>query len=837
MLAPTLPPIASAAAEGDGATTMVFIIGQSTYTVNGAVTQMDVSPTVIEARTMLPIRFVAEPLGAAVAWDGDAQKVTIRLDTTKLELWIGQSNAVVNGVTKPIDPENPNVKPLLLNDRTMLPIRFVTESLGCEVGWEEAAQRVTITKVAGGAPAPETNEASKGDENKDGPGGESEAPPSETEPPETNEASKGDENEGGPEGESEIPPSEPEPPEASAPKLRDFSALISADRLNVDLNRFIPIYDINEPAGPEPTPPPNAPKAPTNLAIVSNSSQQKPKLTWKDNATDETGYYIGRRQVTSVGMIGRKTFDLPKDSTSYIDTEAAAGATYTYTVYAVNGEVKSAGVSAGVKAYKAGEGNVTSDNETTNKGIAFLGRGYDTVNGAYALPVTDKGMKQPVLDWKKMVEFREIRKDPYVGEDIYSEVIEKSAYDYCKEVTNSVKVSGSYAGFSASVETNFGKTSKTSNNKYLATKTRVARLYEYTIASPFSFDWSAYLLPSAQRAINNTEPGQNITPAQVLDTYGTHVITSMHVGGRMDFNCSIESESTSSFSTFSASVKASYSCGIGGASGQYTNEQKEAINKFNSKAKINVIFYGGLGDMNVMTENEAINAQNNWRNSVTNNPTFVDFGGLQLKPIWELCSDQKRSNEIKAEFTKRANAVPGLFPEPRYITGIQFPTVNSYTGYESAGGIDINPKGNGTYLFYLYGENENMAYTDIFVKYYSHSPDIPAVVKNAIDPSSAWKTSNNSSTIADYWRRGGNLRAGAKKGEVLFFVTRDTSKKPIKRIEVMVDPKEPDWDKLAKDEPGWEYVMLQNEKMPAKKPFDFRKDLKGDYIYIRFMRE
>ena len=161
-------PFMSAAAP-DGTITLTFIIDNNTYTVNGVMTVMDVSPTVIEGRTMLPIRFVAEPLGAAVSWDEATSKVTVQLMDTKLELWIGQGNALINGKSTPIDPNNPNVRPITLNDRTMLPIRFVTENLGCDVGWDEAAQRVTVTKgIDGTAVIPAKQPEADADETDDG---------------------------------------------------------------------------------------------------------------------------------------------------------------------------------------------------------------------------------------------------------------------------------------------------------------------------------------------------------------------------------------------------------------------------------------------------------------------------------------------------------------------------------------------------------------------------------------------------------------------------------------------------------------------------------------------
>lgn len=128
-------------------TVMVFILDNNTYTANGELIVMDVSPSIIEGRTMLPIRYAAAPLGADVSWDNETRKVTVSLGETKMELWIGQSNALVNGSTVPIDPDNVNVKPLIINGRTMLPLRFVTEALGCDVQWDAVTKKVTITKT------------------------------------------------------------------------------------------------------------------------------------------------------------------------------------------------------------------------------------------------------------------------------------------------------------------------------------------------------------------------------------------------------------------------------------------------------------------------------------------------------------------------------------------------------------------------------------------------------------------------------------------------------------------------------------------------------------------
>ena len=60
-------------------------------------------------------------------------------------LAIGTPNAYANGAKTMVDPENPEVQPIVKDDRTLVPVRFIAESFGAEVGWDEATQTVTIT--------------------------------------------------------------------------------------------------------------------------------------------------------------------------------------------------------------------------------------------------------------------------------------------------------------------------------------------------------------------------------------------------------------------------------------------------------------------------------------------------------------------------------------------------------------------------------------------------------------------------------------------------------------------------------------------------------------------
>ncbi|MBC7194999.1 MAG: fibronectin type III domain-containing protein, partial [Caldisericia bacterium] len=126
-------------------TTMIFQINNEIMYLDNNPINMEVSPQIIENRTYLPIRYILEPLGANLSWDSDEKKVTIIFNDTLIELWIGKNIAKVNGYYKLIDPENPKVVPMIIQGRTMLPVRFVAENLGCKVEWNPIYQSITIT--------------------------------------------------------------------------------------------------------------------------------------------------------------------------------------------------------------------------------------------------------------------------------------------------------------------------------------------------------------------------------------------------------------------------------------------------------------------------------------------------------------------------------------------------------------------------------------------------------------------------------------------------------------------------------------------------------------------
>lgn len=124
---------------------MKFYIGSTDYYLNGSLKSMDTPPIIMETRTVLPIRFVADGLGATVQWEPTTRKVTITGSKT-IEMWIDNPVAKVDGVDTFIDPNNTNVKPVIVMPagRTMIPLRFIAENLGCSVDWNPNLSEVLI---------------------------------------------------------------------------------------------------------------------------------------------------------------------------------------------------------------------------------------------------------------------------------------------------------------------------------------------------------------------------------------------------------------------------------------------------------------------------------------------------------------------------------------------------------------------------------------------------------------------------------------------------------------------------------------------------------------------
>jgi len=107
---------------------------------------MDVTPTVYQGRTILPIRYVVEGLGGKLVFEANTKKITITMREITILMQLNVATATVNGKVVQIDPANAEVKPMVVPPgRTLVPLRFVAENLGCKVDWNANEKKITIT--------------------------------------------------------------------------------------------------------------------------------------------------------------------------------------------------------------------------------------------------------------------------------------------------------------------------------------------------------------------------------------------------------------------------------------------------------------------------------------------------------------------------------------------------------------------------------------------------------------------------------------------------------------------------------------------------------------------
>ncbi len=112
--------------------TIKLQIGSRIVNVDNEAVIYDAAPVIRNDRTLVPIRIITEALGGKVDWNGAAKEVTLSINDKEIKMTIGKTL------------EKYGVAPVIIDGRTFVPVRFVADELGAEVAWDEATKTVTI---------------------------------------------------------------------------------------------------------------------------------------------------------------------------------------------------------------------------------------------------------------------------------------------------------------------------------------------------------------------------------------------------------------------------------------------------------------------------------------------------------------------------------------------------------------------------------------------------------------------------------------------------------------------------------------------------------------------
>ncbi|OWZ84957.1 hypothetical protein CDO51_00700 [Natranaerobius trueperi] len=107
--------------------------------VKGGHLTLDVPPVVDNGRTLIPIKALGDALGAQISYGGPDEPIKINKLHNEIQIYLDSNTSYLNG-----EPINLGTKPMIINERTMIPIREVAEVLGTKVYWNEDSRTVII---------------------------------------------------------------------------------------------------------------------------------------------------------------------------------------------------------------------------------------------------------------------------------------------------------------------------------------------------------------------------------------------------------------------------------------------------------------------------------------------------------------------------------------------------------------------------------------------------------------------------------------------------------------------------------------------------------------------
>jgi len=114
-------------------------VGSKTIKINGKEEAIDVAPVIIDSRTYVPIRFIVDAMGGDVQWEPNEKRVTVIRGSQMIEMRAAKKELTVNGKLIVSD-----AAPVIRNDRTLVPLRLLSEQFGWKVDWNAENKEVTL---------------------------------------------------------------------------------------------------------------------------------------------------------------------------------------------------------------------------------------------------------------------------------------------------------------------------------------------------------------------------------------------------------------------------------------------------------------------------------------------------------------------------------------------------------------------------------------------------------------------------------------------------------------------------------------------------------------------
>jgi hypothetical protein len=389
----------------------------------------------------------------------------------------------------------------------------------------------------------------------------------------------------------------------------------------------------------------------------------------------------------------------------------------------------------------------------------------------------------------------------YVNSADFKSVSGINSHEYREKMGINASLGGSYAFFSMSVKNNYNEEHYRSNYRAFCTIQNVIKQWKLTLPYTDFTKLKSMLTDEAKSDI------ANLSPTTLFNKYGTHFLAELIIGARADYNtCVTKSTETSIIkNNFQVCAEASFMKKSG--SGSFNMVTEEQLQSFESNSYQNLKVSGGRSEYG----SYIFQAGNygKWIESINNieNLTISDFTDNSLIPIWELCADDIRKNELSSAFETYAQQyeLPALTDEA--IDDFYFEVSNSAVVTPEPGwsmiNVDLNSDADGKYIFLCF--------------------------KNGLDDQEAISAItfivNSQATPPDYIKIPQDLNEGCGGTTDFIYMCykKEVTSNPIRRVNVLLG---------ENAQPGPGFYFAENYYWNTKQ--DLNRNAGGHYVWLVF---
>jgi len=386
-----------------------------------------------------------------------------------------------------------------------------------------------------------------------------------------------------------------------------------------------------------------------------------------------------------------------------------------------------------------------------------------------------------------------------VNSSDFKSVSGMTSHEYMTGLSINVNLQGSYSFFSMSVTNNYQESQYRSKYQAFCTIRNVIKKWKLTLPYTDITGLKGMLTAEAKADI------ANLTPETLFGKYGTHVITELLIGARADYNTSVtRCAATSSIkNNFSVCAEASFKKKSG--SGSFNMVTEEQLQSFESNSVKNLKVSGGKSEYGSYIFQEGNYAK--WIESIENmeNLTISDFTDHSLLPIWELCEDDARKNQLRSAYDAYAklHSLPALLDQAidgLYCEVSTSPVVTPQPGWTLID-YDLNRDAGGRYIFLCCQNGLD---------------DAPAIADITF-------IVNNQPVPSGYTKLPTDLNEGAGGAFIYLCYKKALVANPIRRVAVLVG-------RNTEPEPG--FFFAKNYYTGTKQ--DLNQEAGGNFIWLTY---